>query len=220
MRAMVVILEHPKQIKSLLVLSKIVSLLLTMMAPQIDVRSRTAGGGLGRTFMRPGGAGAGAVRALRVDVVSGQLQLIPCGRNTHMLRCSNDTPVVFAMFHVHAETGRVTRLVQGACTRNKELLLGSRSVCLSCILTHASITEAWLQYMLHMLDALATTAKRYNLAGVTCWYVLVVFAPAGEAALVAAALGTSSWLLPWAPPSSVLGEGHLLICIGCVCTCR
>jgi hypothetical protein len=56
MGSLLTLLEHPSQVASLLVVAKLVHLLLSMLAPQIDVGRRTMGA-LGKTYMRPGEGG-------------------------------------------------------------------------------------------------------------------------------------------------------------------
>ena len=53
-----VLVQSPGEVRSLLVLHKLIHLLLVMLAPQIDVARRTVGA-LGKTYMRPGATGSG-----------------------------------------------------------------------------------------------------------------------------------------------------------------
>lgn len=55
-RSLVALLEHPDKVKSLLVVSKVVRLLLVMLSPQLQASKRadSSGGALGATHMRPG----------------------------------------------------------------------------------------------------------------------------------------------------------------------
>ncbi|KIZ03660.1 hypothetical protein MNEG_4303 [Monoraphidium neglectum] len=78
MRALVALLEHPELVKSLLVVSKVVHLLLVMLSPQMQVsrRADSSGGAFGSSYMRPGEAalvaavlGAPATRELLVPAL-------------------------------------------------------------------------------------------------------------------------------------------------------
>ncbi|KAF6265753.1 ubiquitin elongating factor core-domain-containing protein [Scenedesmus sp. NREL 46B-D3] len=53
MRSLVTVLEHPSEVRSLLVVAKVVQLLLVMLAPQVNLERRTRGA-LGRSNLSPG----------------------------------------------------------------------------------------------------------------------------------------------------------------------